>query len=83
MTTLTTPTQISAYRLAVLRTALKLETKGMRMSKGQSAYAVLKGMGYKGTKAVVLAQVTKDVADAMSQMEQSGAEGTITQQAQA
>ena len=61
MTALTTPTQISAYRLATLRTALRLETKGMRMSKGQSAYAILKGMGYKGTKAVVLAQVAADV----------------------
>ena len=78
MTALTTPTQISAYRLATLRTALRLETKGMRMSKGQSAYAILKGMGYKGTKAVVLAQVTQDVADAMSQMEQNVAEGTVT-----
>ena len=71
MTALTTPAQISAYRLATLRTALKLEALGMRMSKGQSAYAILKGMGYKGTKAVVLAQVTQDVADAMAAMEQT------------
>jgi hypothetical protein len=69
MTALTTPHQISAYRLATLRTALKLETKGMKMGRGQSAYAILKGMGYKGTKAVVLAQVTKDVADAIAAME--------------
>ena len=69
MTALTTPTQISAYRLATLRTALRLETTGMRMSKGQSAYAILKGMGYKGTKAVVLAQVTADVAAYMAAME--------------
>lgn len=72
MTALTTPAQISAYRLATLRTALKLEALGMRMSRGQSAYAILKGMGYKGTKAVVLAQVTQDVANAMAAMEEAG-----------
>jgi hypothetical protein len=69
MTALTTPTQISTYRLATLRTALRLETKGLRISKGPTALSILRGMGYKGNRDKILAQVTKDVADAMAAME--------------
>lgn len=67
MTALTTPTQINAYRLATLRSALRLESKGMRMSRGPTALSILRGMGYSGTRAAVLAQVTADVAASMQE----------------
>lgn len=58
--TLTTPEQISAYRLAVLRGALKLEIAGMK-GRGRTALSVLRGMGYSGNRAKVLAQVVEDL----------------------
>ena len=58
MSILTTPEQIEAYRLATLRQGLKLEIRGMRISKGRTCYAILKSMGYKGTREQVLAQLT-------------------------
>jgi len=61
MTMLTTPESIALFRLATLRTALKLELLGMQRSKSPTAYAILKGMGYKGTRAEVLALVAADV----------------------
>jgi hypothetical protein len=57
MTILTTPDQIEAARLLTLRSMLKLELKGMTRSRGQTAYAILKGMGFKGTRESVLAQL--------------------------
>jgi uncharacterized protein YjfI (DUF2170 family) len=57
MTVLTTPTQIEGARLLTLRAMLKLEMLGMTRSKGQTAYAMLKAMGYKGSRAEVLAQM--------------------------
>ena len=74
MTALTTPAQIDLFRLATLRSGLKLETRGLRMSRGQSAYAILKGMGYKGTRAEVLARVTADVEAGKAAM---ASEGTL------
>lgn len=57
MTVLTTPTQIEGARLLTLRAMLKLEMLGMHRSKGRTAYAILKDMGFKGTRAEVLAQM--------------------------
>jgi len=57
MTVLTTPTQIEGARLLTLRAMLKLELLGMHRSKGRTAYAILKSMGYKGSRAEVLAQM--------------------------
>ena len=57
MTVLTTPSQIEGARLLTLRAMLKLEMLGMTRSKGQTAYAMLKDMGYKGSRAEVLAQM--------------------------
>lgn len=55
--TLDKPEQIEAYRLLVLKNALKLEIKGMRMTRGRTAYAVIKSeFGLKGNKVKVLAQ---------------------------
>jgi hypothetical protein len=74
MTALTTPEQIATYRLAALRTALRLELKGMRVSKGPTAYSILRSQyGYKGKREAVLAQVTADVEDIISAMEQTQA----------
>jgi hypothetical protein len=56
MTTLT-GSQIDAANLLILRQMLKLEIKGMHRSKSQSAYAILKKMGFKGTRESVLAQL--------------------------
>jgi len=48
---------IPMYRLLTLRTALKMETKGLRMSSHRpSAYSIIKKeFGLKGSKAKVLA----------------------------
>jgi len=61
MTALSTPEQIEAYRLATLRTGLRLEIKGLRMSRGRTSYALLKDIGYKGSRERVLEMVTADV----------------------
>jgi uncharacterized protein (DUF2141 family) len=62
--------QIATYRLATLRTGLKLEIKGLRMSRGPTAYSILRSeYGYKGKREAVLAQVTADVAAIMAEME--------------
>ena len=69
MTALTTPGQIALFRLCTLRTALKLETRGLRMSKGPTALSVLKSeYGYKGDRAKVLAQVVADIATQMAEL---------------
>lgn len=46
---------VDRYRLHVLRSGLKLEIKGLRMSRGRSCYAIIKGLGYKGSREKVLA----------------------------
>ena len=69
MTAITNPGHIALYRLATLRTALKLETHGMRMSRGPSAQSVLRSeYGYKGNRAKILAQVTADVEAQMAEL---------------
>jgi hypothetical protein len=70
MTAITNPGQIALYRLATLRTALKLEARGLKMSKGPTALSVLrKDYGYKGSRDKILAQVTADVAAQMAELE--------------
>lgn len=64
MTALNTPGQIALYRLATLRSALRLESLGMTCSRSPSALSILRSMGYKGNRAKVLAQVVADVAEA-------------------
>ena len=65
---LTTPQQIEAYRLRVLRQGLLAEIYGMRLtSKSKTCYAILKGMGYKGTKQQVFHAVTIDSEIAMAE----------------
>jgi hypothetical protein len=55
--TVLTGHQIETARLLTLRQMLKLEIKGMSRSRGPSAYATLKMMGFKGTRDSVLAQL--------------------------
>jgi len=56
MTTLT-GSQIEAARLLTLSHMLKLEMKGMRRSKGPTAYSTLKAMGWEGTREKVLSDL--------------------------
>ena len=64
---LTTSDQIEAFRLRSLRQGLKLEMRGMRLtSKGKTCYAILKEMGYKGTKQQVFDQLTIDSENALA-----------------
>ena len=65
---LTTPQHIVAFRLRSLRQGLKLEMKGMRLtSKGKTCYAILKAMGYKGTRQQVFDAVTIDSENALAE----------------
>ena len=51
------PEQIEAFKLLQLKGALKLETKGMKMWRGQSAYSIIKQMtGLRGNKQRVYEQ---------------------------
>lgn len=48
---------IDAYRLLALKGALKLEIKGLKLSRGRSASQIIKReFGFKGNKESVLAQ---------------------------
>ena len=60
MTALTTTDQIETFRLITLRSALKLEIKGLKRN-GQSAYKILKAMGFTGLRQSVLEQVTDEI----------------------
>ena len=63
--TLNTPEQISAYRLLMLASALKLETKGIYPIKGCSAYAqIKKEFALKGSKVKVLSQFDEMLIEA-------------------
>ena len=65
---LTTPEQINAFRLRSLRQGLKLEMKGLRLtSKGKTCYALLKGMGYRGTRQQVFEAITIDSENALAE----------------
>jgi len=65
---LDTPQKIEAFRLRSLRQGLRLEMVGMRLtSKGKTCYAILKGMGYKGTKQQVFDQITIDSENALAE----------------
>jgi hypothetical protein len=62
MTVLNTPALIDGARLLTLRQMLKLEMVKTSLgflsrSKGRTAYAILKDMGFKGSRDKVLAQL--------------------------
>ena len=54
--TVLTGNQIEAARLLTLRQALKLELRGMKR-RGRTAYSILRGMGFKGSREAVPAQL--------------------------
>ncbi len=54
--TVLTGNQIEGARLLTLRSMLMLEMKGMHR-RGRSAYAILKDMGFKGTREKVLSEL--------------------------
>jgi hypothetical protein len=56
-TVLSTPGQIEGARLLTLRAMLKLEARVLKASSGKSAYAILKGMGFKGSREKVLSDL--------------------------
>jgi hypothetical protein len=63
--TFNTPEAISAYRLLMLASALKLETKGIYPIKGCSAYATIKKeFALKGNKLKVLSQFDEMLIEA-------------------
>ena len=57
--TMLTGHQIEAARILTLRQMLKLEIKGLSKSRGPTAYATLKMMGFKGTRQGVLDQLNE------------------------
>jgi hypothetical protein len=63
--TFDTPETISAYRLLMLASALKLECKGIYPIKGCSAYAqIKKEFSLKGSKVKVLSQFDEMLIEA-------------------
>jgi len=59
------PKAVNVYRMMTLASGLKMEVKGMRMSRGRTCYAVIKSeFGLRGNKARVLAQFLPLVEEA-------------------
>jgi len=57
---LDTPEQIATFRLLTLRQMLKLEMKGMKCSRGRTAYSIIKEeLGLKGTRESVFNQLSE------------------------
>ena len=64
MTVINEPEDIENFRVLTLRAALKLEIAGMSMSRGRSAYQIIKSeFGFKGSKAKVLDQLNTYIRD--------------------
>ena len=63
MSVITNPDHIAQIRILTLRQALKLEMMGMKRRGGQSAYAILKAEGYKGTRQAIFDQLTEQRAE--------------------
>lgn len=60
-----TGNSISLFRMLSLRGSLRLEVRGMKRSRGPSAYSIIKDeFGLKGTKEKVLEQFNKLVEEA-------------------
>jgi hypothetical protein len=54
------PQDIETFRLMTLRQMLKLELNGLKASRS-NPLAILKKMGYKGTKKTIFEQLSKDL----------------------
>jgi hypothetical protein len=54
------PEQIEHFRFLTLRQGLKLESKGLRLSRGVSAYTIIKAeLGLKGSRISVFNQLSE------------------------
>lgn len=75
-----TPQQVQAVQLLALKGALKLEVKGLRRSRGPSAYSMIKErFGLHGNKASVLEQfINRLEAMGILKPEQGGLVGWLT-----
>ena len=52
------------YRILTLKSALKLEISGIKMSRGRTAYSIIKSeFGFKGNKQKVLSQIESLISD--------------------
>ena len=52
------------YRILTLKSALKLEISGIKMSRGRTAYSIIKSeFGFKGNKQKVLSQFESLISD--------------------
>lgn len=61
---LTKPNEINAFRLLALQKGLKLELKGLKVSRGISCYKIIKTeFNLKGNKQKVLDQYTEILRD--------------------
>lgn len=70
--TVITGAHIDVFQMMALRGALFLETNGMKVSRGRSAYAIVKACwGLKGLKVKVLEQFEKVIAEAKIQADAS------------
>ena len=64
MTMLTMPEQIHAFRIATLVSGLKLEIRGLLLSRGRSCYSILKDeFSLTGSRAKVLATAQQILDD--------------------
>ena len=69
MSSLNTPEQINMYRQRVLLKGLKMELRGMRLTRGRTCYSVIKQeYGLKGNKQSVYDQFKLISDKAMEQM---------------
>jgi hypothetical protein len=65
---MTMVTNTPLARLVTLKAMLKLEIIGMKRSRSPSAFSILKTMGYRGNRAAVLEQVSKDAEEGIIKM---------------
>jgi len=62
--TVVTGNHIEVVRLMALKAALKLEIKGIKMSRGVSAFSIVRqSLGFKGSKQKVLTQLEKYIEE--------------------
>jgi len=63
---LNTPEQINHFRNLTLLSMLKLEIKGLKMSRGKTAYSIIKAQfGIKGSKTAVYNQLAEALGKPM------------------
>jgi len=70
-TTFVGPSAVNIFRMITLANGLKMEVRGMRMTRGRTCYAIIKSeYGLKGNKQRVLDQFLPLVAAARAEVEE-------------